>query len=491
MNIYSAEQIRKWDAYTIAHEPISSIDLMERAAGAIAKELGDATYQNRPFYIFCGSGNNGGDGLAIARMLSQADATVHVFILEAEKYSADFTTNRYRLQDLGVSIKEIDGAEEFPIIPQKAVVVDALFGSGLSRPLEGLADILVQHLNQHKGEIVAVDIPSGLFVDKSSKGNTVVKATTTFSFQSPKLAFMMAENEEYLGEVGLLDIGLNPGFFNLEKAEHQLLELDFIRSLILPRNRFSHKYRYGHAWLFVGSPGMYGAGILSASACMKSGVGLVSIMVEKEYLNIYQTAVPEAICIVDWDLEKASQKKTALGIGPGWNVMDDYLDISKKALSSLNIPMVVDAAALQLLPQGIKLPAGSIITPHVGEFEKTFGKCENDFDRMTLALAKAKELDIYIILKGAHTLITTPQGKSYFNNTGNPGMAKAGSGDVLTGLLTGLLAQGYEPLHACLLGVYLHGLAGDLAEKALTQYAMTAMDIVNHFAPAWKKMLLP
>ena len=486
MNIYNTEQIRNWDAYTIKNEPIASINLMERAATAIVNELDKKNYENKPFYIFCGPGNNGGDGLAIARLLTQQDIIVHVFILESKKYSADFTANLQRLQHLDVAIKEIDGAEEFPIIPQNAIIIDALFGSGLTRPLQGLSKILVQHINQHKGQIIAIDIPSGLFADKTSKGNNIVKATTTFSFQSPKLAFMMAENEEYLGEFGLLDIGLHQDYTAAVNADHELLELGFVRSLILPRNRFSHKYQHGHAWLFVGSPGMYGAGILSASACMKSGVGLVSIMVQKEYLNIYQTAVPEAICIIDWDLEKSAGKKTALGIGPGWDVADGYPDITKAALSTLQIPMVVDAAALQMLAQGLKLPAGSIITPHVGEFEKCFGKSENDFERLELALAKAKELDLYIVLKGAHTLVVTPQGKSYFNNTGNPGMAKAGSGDVLTGLLTGLLAQGYEPLHACLLGVYLHGLAGDRAEKTHTQFAMTAMDIVHHFGEAWK-----
>ena len=489
MNIYTARQIRSWDEYTIEHEPVSSINLMERAAHAITGELLQSKYFGRIFFIFCGPGNNGGDGLAVARMLHHLQWQVKVFILASEKFSAGCNTNFQRLKELSIPVKEIDGAEEFPIIPADAIVIDALFGTGLNKALGGLAAMLVLHLNQHNGELISIDVPSGLFADRSSVDNIIVKATTTLSFQTPKLAFMMPENAGYVGEWKILDIGLHQRYSQQTEAGFEMLEAPYIQSLIKPRLKFSHKYSHGHALLYAGSRGMYGAGILCAKACLKSGVGLVSIVVEEKHLSIYQTTLPEAICITDWNNENIIIKKTAIGIGPGWATTDACTHITKQVLSRRIIPMVVDASALQELSNEDiqkQLAPGTIITPHVGEFEKCFGKSTNDFERLELALQKAKELGIFIVLKGAYTIIATPQGKAYFNSTGNAGMAKGGSGDVLTGLLTGLLAQNYSPLHACLIGVYLHGLAGDLAAGAYTQYAMTAMDIIEKIGEAWK-----
>jgi ADP-dependent NAD(P)H-hydrate dehydratase / NAD(P)H-hydrate epimerase len=491
MNIYNAQQIKQWDHFTIQNEPIAAIDLMERAANAVVNELLHLKYQDKLFYIFCGNGNNGGDGLAIARLLHMKQRQVKLFVLEADNYASDYNTNLQRAKSLNLSIKEIDGAEEFPIIPTDVIVLDALFGYGLNRPLDGLVALLAQHINQHSS-IISIDIPSGLFTDKSSLGGAIIKATTTLCFQVPKLAFLMAENAVYTGEWKVLDIGLHQQYNQQTASEYELLELPFIKSIIKPRPKFSHKYHYGHALLYAGSPGMYGAGILCAKACLKSGVGLVSIVVEEKYLSIYQTTLPEAICITDWNNENVCIKKNAIGIGPGWANSEAYIHTSKKVLTHNSLPLIIDASALELLADEniLKgLQPGTIITPHLGEFEKCFGKSNNDFDRLQLALQKAKELNIYIVLKGPYTIIATPEGKVYFNSTGNAGMAKGGSGDVLTGLLTGLLAQGYSPLHTCLLGVYLHGIAGDIAAEATTQYAMTAMDIIDNIGEAWKLLL--
>ncbi len=491
MNIYNAQQIKQWDHFTIQNDPVAAIDLMERAAKAVVNELLHSKYQDKPFYIFCGNGNNGGDGLAIARLLHMKQRQVKLFVLEADHYASDYNTNLQRAQLLNLSIKEIDGAEEFPIIPANVIVLDALFGSGLNRPLDGLAAILVQHINQHDA-IISIDIPSGLFTDKCSLGSAIIKAITTLCFQVPKLAFLMAENAMYTGEWKVLDIGLHQQYSRQTASEYELLELAFIKSIIKPRPKFSHKYHYGHALLYAGSPGMYGAGILCAKACLKSGVGLVSIVVEEKYLPIYQITLPEAICITDWNSENVCIKKNAIGIGPGWANSEAYIHTTKKVLTNNSLPLIIDASALQLLAdENIQkgLQPGSIITPHLGEFEKCFGKSNNDFDRLQLALQKAKELNIYIVLKGPYTTIATPEGKVYFNSTGNAGMAKGGSGDVLTGILTGLLAQGYSPLRTCLLGVYLHGLAGDIAAEVHTQYAMTAMDIIDKMGAAWQRLL--
>lgn len=491
MKIYNTQQTKDWDHFTIQNEPIASIDLMERAAKAVVNELLHSKYQDKPFYIFCGNGNNGGDGLAVARQLNVTQRQVKIFVLEANRYTSDYITNLQKAKSLNLSIKEIDGAEEFPIIPTDAIVLDALFGSGLNRPLIGLAAMLVQHINQHHA-IISIDIPSGLFADTSSLGGAIIKATTTLSFQVPKLAFFMAENAVYTGEWKILDIGLHKQYSWQTKSEYELLELPIIKSIIKPRPKFSHKYYYGHALLYTGSPGMYGAGILCAKACLKSGVGLVSVMVDEKHLPIYQTTLPEAMCVTDWNNDEVFIKKNAIGIGPGWANSEAYIHTSKKVLSHNSLPLIIDASALQLLfDENIQkgLPPETIITPHLGEFEKCFGKSKNDFDLLQLLMQKAKELNIYIVLKGPYTTIATPEGKVYFNNTGNAGMAKGGSGDVLTGLLTGLLAQGYSPLHTCLIGVYLHGLAGDIAAEAHTQYAMTAMDIIDKMGEAWKLLL--
>ncbi|MEO7310151.1 MAG: NAD(P)H-hydrate dehydratase [Chitinophagaceae bacterium] len=489
MKIFSAHQVRDWDRYTIDNKPISSIDLIELAAGVVVDELLQSGYAGKTCYIFCGPGNNGGDGLAIARLLHHLQRPVNVFLLESQSYSVDCGTNLQRAREAGIYVKEIDGAEEFPIMAAEVVIIDALFGSGLNRGLGGLSSMLVRHINQHRGIIISIDLPSGMFADSSSVGNMIVKASTTLSFESPKLAFLMAENGPYTGDWKLLPIGLSRQYSEQVEANAELVDASLVRSLVRPKQKFSHKYNYGHALLYAGSPGMYGAGILCAKACLRSGVGLASIAIETQHLLIYQTTLPEAICITDWTAETVLTKKTAIGIGPGWAATDDYMHVTEQVYNQCKLPAVIDASALRLLSEisvQKKLTPGTIITPHTGEFEHCFGVCNNDFDRYQLALSKSKELHIYIVLKGAHTLVATPEGKAFFNSTGNAGMAKGGSGDLLTGLLTGLLAQGYSPLHTCIIGVYLHGLAGDIAAAAHTQYAMTAIDIVDKFGEAWK-----
>ena len=499
MKIFSAGQINKWDAFTITKEPIASIDLMESAATACCKWLIGKNSGQHHFRIFCGKGNNGGDGLAIARLLIEHKCSVTVYILEFGKIGTDdFQTNLERLHQCTTDIHFIQSTEFFPEINDADIIVDALFGTGLNKSLQEISKALVEHINQFNTTIISIDIPSGLFADKSSKGNTVIKATHTVSFQNYKLAFLLPENEDYCGEVHLLHIGLHKNFEETEESSFELTGKEFISSIYKPRKKFSHKGNFGHAALFAGSYGMMGAAVLSSSACLRSGAGKLTAYIPKCGYDILQTTVPEAMCIVAGEDHLLSapgiEKFDAVGIGPGIGMYPVHKEMLMDIFKKMNKPMVIDADALNCIAQNAALlnsiPSSSILTPHPKEFERLFGSTTNDFERLQLALQKSKELNIYIVLKGHYTFICTPGGKGFFNSTGNAGMATAGSGDVLTGVITGLLAQGYSSLDASLLGVYIHGLAGDIATEKFSQKAMIAGDMVNCMGEAFKQFVI-
>jgi hydroxyethylthiazole kinase-like uncharacterized protein yjeF len=493
MKIFSAEQIRQWDAYTIKHKPISPIDLMERAAEECFIWLLQNFNFSNHFILFCGTGNNGGDGLALARKLYHAKKSVKIFILAGKKRSDDFIINLERLAAENIIYHFITNQDEVPSIEQESVLIDALFGTGLNRPLEGLPEQLIRHINRSGNTIISIDIPSGLFVDKTSCGNTIITATHTLSFQLYKLAFLLPENGNYVGNLHLFNIGLDQIFYKKNSASFFVIDGELVKSICKPRKNFTHKYDYGSALMYTGSKNMMGAAILSTKACLRSGAGLVTVHVGGNTASVIHTAIPEVMTTQENSFEKATRKKNAIAIGPGLEATDDNIELLKKIITHFDQPLVIDATALGLLSQFPELliqrkqnPA--VLTPHTGEFEKLFGKTSNDFERIELALQKASELGCYIILKGHYTFIAAPGGKGYFNINGNPGMATAGSGDVLTGMLTGLLAQGYTQEEACLLGVYLHGLAGDIAAEKLSEEAMIAGDIIDCFGEAFKKI---
>ena len=497
MKILSAEALRLWDQYTIEHEPVSSINLMERAAGKCVEWLLQQYPDAASFSIFCGKGNNGGDGLAIARMLMQQHYPVIIYILEfGHKGTDDFQANLARLHQLPkADIHFIQTEEQFHVLPKEQVVIDALFGSGLNRNLERVTAKLVEHINNSGCEIISIDIPSGLFVDHSSIGNTIIKATHTLSFQCYKTAFLVAENQDSIGELHILDIGLHNIFFKSVFTRFELVDDTIIHSIYKPRKRFAHKGNFGHALLVTGSYGKMGAAILSAKACIRSGAGLLTCHIPKCGYAILQSTVPEAMVITDLNDELNTKvnddltKYETIGIGPGIGTAPATKMMLRELFDSYRSPVVLDADALNIMATQKELlqfiPAGSILTPHPKEFERLFGETANDFDKIELALSKAKELDCIIVLKGHHTFIATTDGKGFFNNTGNAGMATAGSGDVLTGILTGLLAQGYSSVEAAILSVYLHGLAGDFAAKEFSIEAMIAGDIIEKLGQAF------
>lgn len=502
MELYTAEQIRRWDQFTIENEPVASIDLMERAASRCVEWLVQHGLHKKGFLIFCGKGNNGGDGLAIARLLIQRGTPVEVHILEfGKKGSPDFQANLLRLHELPVDIHFLQSTEQFHEIPKEKIIIDALFGSGLNKPLDELPAQLAEHLNQSGALVISIDVPSGLFTDQSSIGHPVVRASHTLTFQVPKLAFLLQENAPFIGALHVLDIGLDPRFLQKETPFAHLVDHELASCIYTPRNRFAHKGSFGHALLMGGSYGKIGAVLLATKACLRTGAGLTTIYTPACGYGVLQGGAPEAMLMTDEHpsmitaLPSSPDKYAAIGVGPGLGTEEKTQKVISLLLASSPKPLVIDADGLNCLAKNPSLlsqvPPHSILTPHPKEFERLFGSCTNDFERMELARSKAKELQVVIVLKSHHTLVVTPSGQLYFNTTGNAGLAKGGSGDVLTGIITALVAQGYQPLHAALLGVYIHGAAGDHAAKAVGQEAMIATDIIDNIGAVFLHLARP
>ncbi len=489
--IFSAGQIKEADKFTIHHEPIASIDLMERAALKSVDWIRNQFPHLQSVHIFCGPGNNGGDGLAIARLLFFAGVDVQVYIInQSKKYSADFLTNESQFRNVcDHTCHIISSISEFPEMQSKDVIIDAIFGSGLNKPVFGLSADVIGLMNQCQNKIVSIDIPSGLFGDcHSNANNEKIKADYTLGFQFAKLAYLFPENAACIGEWKLLNIGINETFINHEPTSHYLITHEYVKSLFKPRKKFSHKGNFGHALLIAGSYGKMGAAILGARSCLRSGVGLLTIHSPKCGYEILQSSVPEAMILTDTDEQFftntiVSNNVSTIGVGPGIGTNPLTAAALHFLLSNIQVPLILDADALNILGLHKEwlsmIPTNSILTPHLKEFERIAGKSENDFERHQLQIDFSKKYKVYVVLKGAHTCITTPLGDSYFNTTGNSGMAKGGSGDILTGILTALLAQGYPSLETCLIAVYIHGLAGDLAKQKMGEIGMIPSDLIE------------
>ncbi len=498
MKIYNAAQIRAWDAYTIENEPVKSVELMNRAAHAFTDWFAQLySDSQRPVCIFAGTGNNGGDGLAVARLLHRRFYDVKVFICDfTGKRSADFEAQRVAVPE-GVEVTFWREWKEPAALAEKMVLIDALFGTGLSRPLTDAPwSQLIDYLNARPNEIVAIDLPSGLFADQHTDG-PVVQATRTFSFESPKRAFFFPENADRVGDWACGPIGLHPDFSGQTAAPFYYLTRPDAVELLQPRAKFSHKGTFGHALLVAGSKGKMGAAVLAARACLRAGVGLLTVHAPGCGYAVLQTSVPEAMCSMDTEMDFVSQlpdlqKIITVGVGPGLGDHPATAAALRQLLEAAAQPMVIDADALNMLAQHPEwwplIPKNSVLTPHPKEFERLFGASGNEFERNDLHRRMAQKHGVVIVLKGANTAIALPDGSCWFNSTGNPGMATGGTGDVLTGLLTGLLAQGYLPEQGALLGVYLHGLAGDLAAAESSQAALIAGDIVAALGKGWRML---
>lgn len=502
MKLFTTKQIAEIDKYTIKNEPISDIDLMERAAFQISHWLVKRFSTEQKMIFFAGPGNNGGDALAIARQMSDLDFVCEVFLLNfGKELKSSPAINWQRLEEQKkVKLIKIKDANQISKIEPEDIIIDGIFGSGLTRSLEGFPAEVVYEINKLNNTVVAIDIPSGLMGEDNSGSNTekIIQADFTLTFQFPKISFLFAENKKFTGKWEVLPIGLHPEGMNKTTSDSFFLEKEDVQKIISQRSKFSHKGNFGHALLIAGSFGKMGASVLASKACLRSGVGLLTSHVPRFGYSIIQTAVPEAMASVDQhdsmftefpDLDSFS----AIGVGPGL----DKKHNSQKALCELleksKIPLVIDADGLNILSENkqwfVKIPKNSILTPHPGEFVRLVGKSENSFDCIQKQIQFSKKHKIVLVLKGAFTSISTPSGKLFFNSTGNPGMATAGSGDVLTGIILGFLAQGLSAEDAAKVGVFLHGLAGDLAVIEKSENSLIAGDIIDFLGNAFLDVL--
>ncbi|MBO5611674.1 MAG: NAD(P)H-hydrate dehydratase [Prevotella sp.] len=503
MKIFTSNQIRELDRYTIEHEPIRPIDLMERAAKALARAITEMWGNDTPVVVFAGPGNNGGDALAVARILADQNYKVSVYLFNInDRLSEDCAANKKRVADHKHIRTFVEVTQQFdpPVLDASTLVVDGLFGTGLNKPLAGGFASLVKYINQSPAKVVSIDIPSGLMTEDNTYNihTNIIRANITLSLQMKKLAFLFADNQQYIGRLRLLDIRLSQDFIAKTKSQYSIIEENEVRKLLIPRHDFEHKGSIGNALLIAGSYGMAGAAILSARACLRSGVGKVTVHTPRKNYNAMQTAVPEAVMQMDREETLFSEAVDAedfdaLGIGPGLGQSENTAIALIAQLRRTTAPIVADADALNILANHRawmqQLPKGIVMTPHPKEFERMYGnRCNGDYERLAKAREMAEHLQAFILLKGHYSALCLPDGDVVFNSTGNSGMATAGSGDVLTGIITALLSRGYRQREACIIGMYVHGLAGDLAAKEVGKESLIASDIIKYLPKAFLRL---
>lgn len=502
MKILTKEQLKAADIHTIKNENISFIDLMERAGKAVFSLI-DSRLSGNPvqIHIFCGLGNNGGDGLVLARYLVEHGYNVTTYIVNfSNNRSEGFLVNFDRLKEIitpwPVQIKSV---EDFPTIPSTDIVIDAIFGLGLNRPMELWVKQLIQHINNTQCFKIAIDVPSGLRADQSPEDkNAVIYANSCLTFQAPKLIFFLPETAGYVQDLEILDIGLNQEFIQQIQSGIELIRKQEAVSVYIPREKFGHKGIYGHSLLIGGSKGKVGSLVLASKACMRVGSGLATALVPECGYEILQTSIPE-VMVVENDADdyitnfKVDFIPNAIGIGVGLGQHSKTIEAFKDFLRENKQSLVLDADALNILAENKELlqllPENTILTPHPKELERLIGVWKDDFDKIEKTKAFSNTYKCIVLIKGAHSIIVYGD-QLFVNTTGNPGMASAGSGDVLTGMLTGLVAQGYNPINATIMGVYLHGTAGDLALQEYGYQALLASDIIQYIGKAFMDLFV-
>lgn len=500
MKVFSSTQLRAWDKFTIENEPISSIDLMERAAVRIVEKLSAEISLGQEIKIFCGTGNNGGDGLAIGRLLHQGGWRPKIYLVGDEtKRTTEVNDNLNRLLSIKLVPETITTLNDLPIIKAGDVVIDALLGLGTNKQVVGVLAEAITQINESGATIYAVDLPSGLLPDDlhQPEFHTIIRATKTYTFQLPKKAFLCAKNVTFIGEMELVDIGLSSRFYKKTPTDWVFLDAGELKPRIPKRSQLSEKRDFGSSLIIGGSLGMMGALVLAAKACLRSGSGLTSVFVPSEGLNILQRAVPEAMAIASLDehfhctaIDEISNY-SSVAIGPGLGMNEKTADLVSAVLKKSSVPLVIDADALNHIARKKllnEIPKGSLITPHAREFERLFGPFPTEDEVLRVQLRFSMDLRIYILRKGMFSLLTTPEGLIFVNSTGNPALAKGGSGDVLLGLITGLFARTKSIESAAVCGVFIHGLAADILLETSHEECLTSLDLVMTLPAAFRKV---
>lgn len=502
MKLYPSAQLKQWDAFTVKRHFQSSAELMELAAENCVMELEDSEFFLEAF-LFCGIGNNGGDGLCIARLLSETERIVTVFVVGSEADATrDFKLNMERLVESDVRVVFLNPASPLDVAQyqfnDQDIIIDALLGTGISRPVDGYMAEVIAQMNALPCRRISIDIPSGLMCDELEPQQTpIVRAHRTLALQVPKRSMLMPEHTQYVGELVVLNIALDPAFFQEQPCDWNWLTPQFAKQYLRERDKNTHKHAQGHLAVLAGSKGMMGAALLAAKSAMRAGVGMVTAHVPACGEFIIQTQLPEALCLADDNATNLSSFDPpagahALVVGPGMGQAPETALMLRKLLKECTLPLVLDADALNLIAAKDLLdqvPAGSILTPHIGEFERLFGKKANTAERIDALLHAAVGRSLTIVLKGAHTIIASPHGELYFNSTGNPGMATAGSGDVLSGIIGALLAQGHDATVAAALGVYIHGMAGDITAEEISPVGFLAGEMADRVPKALELLL--
>ncbi len=497
MKIFSTDQLKEAEGLTIERQGITSDELMERAATKVFRHIHhELNGRNVHIKVFCGIGNNGGDGLVVARLLTEHGYTVSVYIVNySDQRSEDFLLNYKRLKNVsGDWPVQVKSKEDFPELQRQDFVVDAIFGIGLNRPPEGWVGGLIKHINKSGAFVLAIDMPSGLFAGEPTPDKSlVIRANSTVTFQAPKLVFYLPETAGFAGALEVVDIGLDPQYLNETDTGMELIGYLEARTYYKRREKITHKGTYGHALVVGGSYGKMGSISLTATAALRAGAGMVTIFAPSCGYTMLQTVLPEAMVItdkaekflsdIDFDLDPS-----VISFGVGVGKKDETRDAFGALLEKVEKPMVIDADGLNLLAYNRellkKIPARSVLTPHPKELERLIGEWRDDFEKLQKVKDFAKEYEVVLVIKGSYTLTVSPE-NLYVNTSGNPGMATAGSGDVLTGIITGLISQQYDPLTATIFGIYLHGRAGDFAAASLGYEAMIAGDIAKNLGRAY------
>jgi len=502
MKLFENAQIGKWDAYTMERDSITSLELMERAAMAIVRYLLE-NHPHQEYFVFCGSGNNGGDGLAISRILIDRGLSVHIIRVKVGKPSPDNLFELKLLKERGIPVHLIEEESDW-MVPESGIILDCLLGTRIRYPLPDLVSFIINQINQVQLPIISVDIPSGIRPDLEegvqASIHPAIRATKTLCLEIPKLSALVPGTGAHYGQWISLKIDLHADFIREEITSWFLTSFKEAKDIFKPRKNFDFKGDYGHSLVFAGSYGKAGAAALCAKSCVRSGSGLVTLFSPEINAGILQSDVEEAMFLPgggDKILESLPlqdwEKYDAIGVGPGIGTDPKTREIVLHLIRKAKKPLVIDADGLNILA-GQKdmdaiIPPGTILTPHVGEFNRiTQGGSKDPVTRIHLGKDLAGKTKSVIILKGAFTAVIFPNQEVHFNATGNPGMATGGSGDVLTGILTALRAQGYTSEESALLGVYIHGRAGDLAKNVLGETALKAGDICQFLGEAFLEL---
>jgi len=495
VRIYSSNQLKAIDAYTIEHEPVSSVDLMERAAEVLLSAFTGIFDRNNSVVIYAGRGNNGGDALALARLLFLSHYEVVVYLVDGtNRLSDDATINLERLHGLPeIPVHILSAQSLLPVHQAPQVIIDGLLGLGLNRPAEGLYAKLINHINSSPVPVFSIDIPSGMNADGYGMG-AVISANVTVSFQFPKYAFLLPENERCLGNWMVLPIGLHTDFASSLPVDYEIIDPKLVKSTYRYRSRFAHKGTFGHTLIVAGSYGKIGAAVLATKAALRSGAGLVTAHVPQKGMDTIHSAIPEAMVQPDRSEIMVSkvdhpERFSAIGFGPGVGTKPNTILCLADLFDNYKGPLVIDADGLNILAERPdllnRLPHGTVLTPHPKEFDRMFGSTRTHLERIELQRTMAKQYGVIIVLKGGYTSIADEKGYCYFNILGNAGMATGGMGDALTGIIAGLLGQGYAPVHAAITAVYLHAYAGDICAKSNGQEFLVASDVINALGQAF------